>query len=60
MAKTGYGLASFQGGKVGLFGGYGIPTGPTQPGPTFTRNTAASDGAGCTNEFHLFDLQEGM
>ena len=60
MAKQGCGLALFQGGKVGLFGGFVIPTGPTQPGSTFTKNTAASDGAGCTNEFHLFDLQEGM
>ena len=60
MAKHGCGLASFQGGKVGLFGGYSIPTGPTQPGSTFTRDTRYSDGRGWTNEFHLFDLQEGM
>ena len=60
MAKHVCGLALFQGGKVGLFGGYGIPTGPTQPGSTFTRDTRYSDGNGWTNEFHLFDLQEGM
>ena len=57
MAKSGCGLVSFQGNKVGLFGGYGVPTGPTQLGSTFTR---LSDGTGCTNEFHLFHLQEGM
>ena len=60
VAKQGCGLASFQGGKVGLFGGFGIPTGPTQPGSTFTRRTGFSDGRGWTNEFHLFDLREGM
>ena len=60
MAKSGCGLALFQLGKVGLFGGYGIPTGPTQPGSTFIRNTGSSDGGGWTNEFHLFDLQEGI
>ena len=60
MAKSSCGLVSFQGNKLGLFGGYGLPTGPTQPGATFTRNTAVSDGSGWTNEFHLFHLQEGM
>ena len=59
MAKSACGLASFHGSKAALFGGYGIPTGPTQPGSTFTRDTW-SDGSGWTNEFHLFDLQEGM
>ena len=60
MAKQGCGLVSFRGNKLGLFGGYGLPTGPTQPGATFTRNTSYSDGSGWTNEFHLFHLQEGM
>ena len=60
MAKVNCGLALFQGGKVGLFGGYGIPNGPTQPGSAFTRDTRYSVGSGWTNEFHLFDLQEGM
>ena len=60
IAKYGCGLVSFQGNKAALYGGYGIPTGPTQPGSTFTRDTRFSDGRGCTNEFHLFDLQAGM
>ena len=59
MAKIVCGLVLFEGGKVGLFGGYGTPTGPSQPGSTFTRNSTYSDGSGWTNEFHLFDLQEG-
>ena len=33
---------------------------PAQPGSTFTKTTILSDGSGWTNEFHLFDLQEGM
>ena len=60
MAKYGCGLASFQGNKVALIGGIGIPTGPTQSGSTFTRNVGFSDGRGWTNEFHLFHLQEGI
>ena len=57
MAKQGCGLVSFQGNKLGLFGGYGLHTGPTQHGATFTK---LSGGIGWTNEFHLFHLQEGM
>ena len=60
MSKSGCGLASFQGNKAALYGGVGIPIGPTQPGSTFTRDTKFSDGSGWTNEFHLFDLPEGM
>ena len=59
MAKSGCGLVSFQVNKLGLFGGYGLPTGPTQPGSAFIRNNCYSDGRGWTNEFHLFHLQEG-
>ena len=60
MAKSGCGLVSFQGNKAALYGGFGIPTGPIQPGSTFTRDMRFSDGRGLTNEFHLFDLQAGM
>ena len=60
MAKCGCGLALFQGSKLGVFGGHGIPTGPTQPGSTFIRHTGFSDGRGWTNELHLYDLQEGI
>ena len=60
MAKFGCALVSFQGNKAALYGGVGIPTGPTQPGSTFIMHAGCSDGRGCTNEFHLFDLQAGM
>ena len=60
MAKSGCGLVLFQGNKLGLFGGHGILTGPTQPGSAFIRDNRYSDGSGWTNEFHLFHLQEGM
>ena len=60
MAKSLCGLVSFQGNKAVLYGGYGIPTGPTQPGSTFIRNTRYLDDSGWIDEFHLFDLQEGM
>ena len=36
MAKSGCGLALFHGNKAALFGGYGIPIGPTQPGSALT------------------------
>ena len=57
MAKRGCRLVSFQGNKLGLFGGHGHPTGHTQPGSTFVRFSNVS---GWTNEFHLFHLQEGI
>lgn len=42
--------------RLVLFGGYGIPSGPTQPGAEFILNT---NGNGWTNELHSFDLWEG-
>ena len=58
MRKVGCGMIKIDG-KLLLFGGYGIPSGPTQPGATFIRNYDYSDGRGWTNELHLFDLKEG-
>ena len=43
-----------------IFAGHGIPHGATQPGARFIQNTTFSDGSGWTNEFHLFDLTNGM
>ena len=60
MAKSSCGLVSYQGDKLGLFGGYAVSTGPTQPGTAFIRDYRFSDRGGWTNEFHLFHLQEGM
>ena len=57
ICKAGCGLVSMDERFLVCFGGHGI--GPTQPGPTFTRNTDNTDGSGWTNEFHLFDVQEG-
>ena len=37
--------------KLVLFGGYGFPSGPTQPGAEFN--------GGWTDEVHTFDLKEG-
>ena len=51
MVACGDGLA--------LFGGYGIPHGPTQRDSSFIKSTAYSDGRGWTNEFHIYHLNEG-
>ena len=45
--------------KLVLFGGYGIPSGPTQQGAEFIKNSTYTDGRGWTNEVHTFDLKEG-
>ena len=42
--------------KLVLFGGFGIPSGPTQPGAEFIK---ATGNRGWTNEVHTFDLKEG-
>ena len=42
-----------------LFGGYGYPSGPTQPGAEFKKDSKFTGGAGWTNELHTFDLKEG-
>ena len=60
MRKTGCGMVSYNGNRLSLFGGYGIPTGPTQPGATFTEDTSYTDGSGWTNELHIFNINEGM
>ena len=60
MRKHGCGMVSYNGDRLALFGGYGIPTGPTQPGATFTKNTKYTDGSGWSNELHIFNVNEGM
>ena len=62
MNKYGSGMVMFKhmhDDKVAVIGGYGIPTGPTQPGATFTRDTRYTDGSGWSNEFHVFDISQG-
>ena len=45
--------------KCVLFGGHGIPSGPTQSGADFVRDNSLTDGSGWTNEMHTFDLKKG-
>ena len=60
MRKNGCGMVSFLQDKLAVFGGYGIPTGPTQPGAMFTKDTHSTDGSGWSNELHVFNITEGM
>ena len=58
MPKLGCGMISF-GDNLGVFGGYGLPRGPTEP-RSFLKYTRATDGRGWTNEFHVYHLKEGV
>ena len=58
MPKLGCGMISF-GECLGVFGGYGIPQGPTEP-QSFIKHTRFTDGRGWTNEFHIYHLKEGV
>ena len=60
MRKHGCGMVSFLQDRLAMFGGYGIPTGPTQPGAMFTKDTDFTDGSGLSNELHVFNITEGM
>ena len=60
MTKVACRMISYEGDKLTLFGGFGCPTGPTQPGSQFIKDTWSTDGSGWTNEFHLFHTREGM
>ena len=60
MKKDGCRMVSFLQDKLAVFGGYGIPTGPTQPGAKFTKNTNLTDGSGWSNELHVFTITKGM
>ena len=46
------------GNSLGVFGGYGVPRGPTEP-QSFIKDTTFTDGRGWTNEFHIYNLSEG-
>ena len=57
MRKWECDIVYFHGGKLALFGGYGLPTNPIQPGSSFIKDSKLfSDGTGWSNEFHTFDL----
>ena len=62
MRKVGCGMVSFLQDQLAMFGGYGNPTGPTQPGAMFTKNTDPdlTNGSGWSNELHVFNITEGM
>ena len=57
MPKVGCGMIAF-GNSLGVFGGFGVPRGPTEP-QSFIKNTRATGGSGWTNEFHIYNLSEG-
>ena len=46
-------------GMVAHDGGYGYPSGPTQSGAEFIKDSRYTGGRGWTNELHTFDLKEG-
>ena len=58
MRKVACGMVAHDS-KLVLFGGYGVPSGPTQPGAEFIKNSRFTYGVGWTNEVHTFDLKEG-
>ena len=60
MRKNGSGMVSFLQDRLAVFGGYGICTGPTQPGAMFTKDTHHTDGRGWSNELHVFTITESM
>ena len=58
MKKSGCGMITY-GSSLVNFGGCGFPHGPTQPGAEFVKDDSRTDGAGWSNELHLFDVREG-
>ena len=60
MRKRGHGLVQINNGKqLAMFGGYGIPTGPTQPGAQFIIDDNFPNGRGWSNELHICDTNAG-
>ena len=58
MKKSNCGMIAI-GNRLVVFGGYGSPCGPTQPGAEFVKNDRYTDGRGWSNELHVFDVMEG-
>ena len=58
MRKGGCGLIIVHKNII-VIGGYGIPTGLTQLGASFIKNTKSTDGSGWTNEIHSFSIAQG-
>ena len=59
MKKHGAGMIALNDEQLAVLGGYGIPTSPTQPGSSFVRDSSTV-GSGWTNEFHIFNISNGM
>ena len=57
MPKTACGMIAF-GNSLGVFGGFGVPQGPTEP-QSFIKHIGFTDSRGWTNEFHIYNLSEG-
>ena len=57
MPKAVCGMIAF-GNSLGVFGGIGLPRGPTEP-QSFIKSTRSTDGIGWTNEFHIYNFSEG-
>ena len=64
MRKKGSGMVSFLQDRLAVFGGYGIGygihTGPTQPGAMFTYDFHSTGGWGWSSELHVFTITESM
>ena len=58
MPKSPGGMISIKD-SLAVFGGYGRPHGPAEPG-SFMKNTRFTDGSGWTNELHIYHLKEGV
>ena len=56
MKKAGCGMVAYSSYLV-LFGGYGVPCGPTQLGAEFVKGDHYA--SGWSNELHVFDVTEG-
>lgn len=56
MRKTGSGMVAYNG-KLILFGGFGVPSGPTQQGSEYIQDNTGH--RGWTNELHVYDTKEG-
>ena len=57
MPKCRCGMIALKNSLV-VFGGYGVPQGPTEP-QSFIKDTRFSYGGGWTNELHIYNLSEG-
>ena len=60
MRKLTCGMVPYSQDRLALFGGYGIPTGPTRGGAIFIEDTKYADGSGWSNELHIFNINEGI